>query len=122
MPFAVVAGATLQFESFAEGETLWSGEEVESSVKTLLSTLANPKRTWTGTTRPYTYQEMAAVRSATVGGQTVTCSGDAFQGLSPVCTVKITAMPYERAKRRTTDGTVNTTDYEVRYTFNFRQA
>jgi hypothetical protein len=121
MPFATVAGTILQFESFAEGETLWTGEEAVSFANAVLSTQANPKRTWTGTTRPYTYQEMAGVRSAIVGGQIVACGGDAFQGLTPNCRVNLSAMPYERAKRRTTDAAVNTTDYEVRYTLNFRQ-
>lgn len=122
MPFATIAGISVQFVTFSEMPEEYAGEEVRSFNHFLLSSLRNPKRRWMGETRPYTHTEFAAVRSATAGGALVACAGDAFQGAAPSCRVKLTAMPYSRALRRTTDRALNATGFEVSYSVEFVEA
>lgn len=121
MPFCVIAGTTVAMQSFAEQEPLYAGEEVRAFNNALLSSLRAPKRRWRGQTRPYVYTEFAAVRTATANGAFVACSGDAFQGTTPTCRVKITEMPYESAKRKTTDNSINALLYEVVYNLDFEE-
>lgn len=114
--FAVISGQTVRFTSFAENEESYTGEETVSFANTLLSSRSNPVRSWAGVTIPYTPAEMAIVRTLVGNGAVaLACSGPAFQGINPTCTIRITNKPYTR-DRSAADG------YKVEYTFEFRQA
>lgn len=129
MAFATIAGLTLHFVSFAELEVLHAGEHARSFHNSALSSKRDPKRGWTGTTRPYTYSEVSILMGHLLDDNVVACTGDAFQGATTagqtagtvLCQIKATSMPYERAARRTTDRNPNALGYEVSYTLEFRE-
>ena len=129
MPFATIAGLTLDFVSFAELEPLHAGEHARSFNNSALSSKRNVKRGWTGTTRPYTYTEVSTVMGHVLADNVVACTGDAFQGATTagqaagtvLCQIRGTSIPYERAERRTSDRQLNALKYEVSLTLELRE-
>lgn len=95
MPFLTVAAQNLAVLEFAEGPTLYSGDEARAFSNRLRSTLANPKRTWSG--RGYVDSGAAfdTLRAATAAGAHVTASGDAL-GASVTVRFTLRGVGFER--------------------------
>jgi len=117
---AVIAGMTVQFVAFAEGEPQYTGEHVRAFNNASLVSHGSPKRQFTGTTRPYQASELTTLRAAIAYGADVACSGAEFGG-AITCRVFLKGAPLDRARRRITDGAPIPEGFEVSLILEFQE-